>query len=135
MLHAVQARLNRKVLPRLGEHGLVEYGVPLSPSSGPCQPPGADTEWLLMGSRSRSAHGHCGHPACRGSLHGPACAQRRLSPRRVLSAGRGKNKLPWESELPADKEGSGVRGPVSKGVEQVRNSLGAFILKAFPRGG
>ncbi|KAL2304153.1 hypothetical protein Nmel_009448, partial [Mimus melanotis] len=109
VVHAVQARLARKVLPKLGEQGLVEYGVPLLPSSGHCRgscpPPGADTEWLLMGSRSRSAHGHCGNLACRDALHGPACAQRGLSPRRVLSAGRGKNKLPWENELPADREG------------------------------
>ncbi|XP_056349306.1 TOG array regulator of axonemal microtubules protein 1 [Oenanthe melanoleuca] len=116
VVRAVQARLARKVLPRLGEQGLVEYGVPLSPSAGHCrgpwQPPGADTEWLLMGSRSRSAHGHCGHPACRDPRRGP-------SPRRVLSAGRGKNKLPWESELPADRDGaSGVR----KGVEQLAAS-------------
>uniref|UniRef100_A0A8C3XG91 TOG array regulator of axonemal microtubules 1 n=1 Tax=Cyanoderma ruficeps TaxID=181631 RepID=A0A8C3XG91_9PASS len=122
---AVQARLARKVLPRLGEQGEVEYGVPL-PSSGhchrgQCHPPGADTEWLLMGSRSRSAHGHCGHPG--DVLHRPACAQRGLSPRRVLSAGRGKNKLPWENELAADREGgSGVRLPVSKAVEQLAAS-------------
>ncbi|XP_053835463.1 TOG array regulator of axonemal microtubules protein 1 isoform X2 [Vidua macroura] len=122
--HAVQARLARKVLPRLGEQGLVEYGVPL-PSSGrcrgPCPPPGADTEWLLMGSRSRSAHGRCGHAACRDALRGPAGAQRGLSPRRVLSAGRAlRNKLPWENEPAADKEGgSGVRMPVTKGVEQL----------------
>uniref|UniRef100_A0A8C3H369 TOG array regulator of axonemal microtubules 1 n=1 Tax=Corvus moneduloides TaxID=1196302 RepID=A0A8C3H369_CORMO len=107
VVHAVQARLARKVLPRLGEQGLVEYGVPLSSSGhcrGPCHPPGADTEWLLMGSRSRSAHSHCGHPAGQAALHGPACAERGLSPRRVLSAGRGKNKLPWENELAADRE-------------------------------
>ncbi|XP_059330936.1 TOG array regulator of axonemal microtubules protein 1 [Ammospiza nelsoni] len=120
---AVRARLARNAPPRLGQQGLVEYGVPLPCSGrcrGPCPPPGPDTEWLLMGSRSRSAHGHCGHPACRGALHGPACAQRGASPRRVLSAGRGKNKLPWESEPAADGEGgSGVRMPVAKGVEQL----------------
>ncbi|XP_054142809.1 TOG array regulator of axonemal microtubules protein 1 isoform X2 [Melozone crissalis] len=120
---AVRARLARNALPRLGQQGLVEYGVPLPCSGrcrGPCPPPGPDTEWLLMGSRSRSAHGPCGHPACRGALHGPACARRGTSPRRVLSAGRGKNKLPWESEPAADGEGgSGVRMPVAKGVEQL----------------
>ncbi|XP_064572066.1 TOG array regulator of axonemal microtubules protein 1 [Zonotrichia leucophrys gambelii] len=120
---AVRARLARNALPRLGQQGLVEYGVPLPCSGrcrGPCPPPGPDTEWLLMGSRSLSAHGHCGHPACRGALHGPACAQRGMSPRRVLSAGRGKNKLPWESEPAADGEGgSGLRMPVAKGVEQL----------------
>uniref|UniRef100_H0ZSN3 TOG array regulator of axonemal microtubules 1 n=1 Tax=Taeniopygia guttata TaxID=59729 RepID=H0ZSN3_TAEGU len=99
---AVRARLARKALPRLGERGLVEHGVPL-PSSGRCRgtcpPPAADTEWLLMGSRSRSAHGRCGHPACRDAPHGPAAAQRGASPRRVLSAGRAlRNKLPWENE-------------------------------------
>ncbi|XP_050831476.1 TOG array regulator of axonemal microtubules protein 1 isoform X2 [Serinus canaria] len=121
--HAVRARLARNVLPRLGEQGLVEYGVPLPCSGrcrGPCPPPGADTEWLLMGGRSRSAHGHCGQPACRGALHGTNCAPRGLSPRRVLSAGRGKNKLPWENEPAADREGgSGVRMPVAKGMEQL----------------
>ncbi|CAN8215732.1 unnamed protein product [Coccothraustes coccothraustes] len=121
--HAVRARLARNVLPRLGGQGLVEYGVPLPCSGrcrGPCPPPGADTEWLLMGGRSRSAHGRCGQPACRDELRGPGCAPRGLSPRRVLSAGRGKNKLPWENEPAADREGgSGVRMPVAKGVEQL----------------
>ncbi|KAL9851048.1 LOW QUALITY PROTEIN: TOG array regulator of axonemal microtubules protein 1 [Geothlypis trichas] len=113
---AVRARLARNVLPRLGQQGLVEYGVPLPCSGrcrGHCPPPGPDTEWLLMGSRSCSAH-------CRDALRGPACARRGLSPRRVLSAGRGKNKLPWENEPAADREGgSGVRMPVAKGVEQL----------------
>ncbi|XP_039922187.1 TOG array regulator of axonemal microtubules protein 1 [Hirundo rustica] len=117
VLSAVRARLARKALPRLGERGLVEYGVPLPCSGrcrGQCRPPGADTEWLLMGGRSRSAHGHGGHTAC---------ARRGPSPRRVLSAGRGKNKLPWEKELAADREGgSGVRIPVSEGVEQLAAS-------------
>nr|XP_031360707.1 TOG array regulator of axonemal microtubules protein 1-like [Lonchura striata domestica] len=123
---AVRARLARKVLPRLGERALVEYGVPL-PSSGRCRgtcpPPGADTEWLLMGSRSRSAHGRCGHPAC--APHGPAGARRGASPRRVLSAGRAlRNKLPWENEPAADSEGgSGVRMPVTKGVEQLADDF------------
>ncbi|XP_066045292.1 TOG array regulator of axonemal microtubules protein 1 isoform X2 [Chamaea fasciata] len=125
VLHAVQARLARKVLPRLGEHGLVEYGVPLPSSSGrcrgPCQPPGADTEWLLTGGRSRSAHGHCGQAG--EGLRRPACAPRGMSPRRVLSAGRGKNKLPWENELAADGDGgSGERMAVGKAVEQLAAS-------------
>nr|XP_030131183.3 TOG array regulator of axonemal microtubules protein 1 isoform X1 [Taeniopygia guttata] len=125
---AVRARLARKALPRLGERGLVEHGVPL-PSSGRCRgtcpPPAADTEWLLMGSRSRSAHGRCGHPACRDAPHGPAAAQRGASPRRVLSAGRAlRNKLPWENEPAADREGgSGVRMPVTKGVEQLADGF------------
>ncbi|XP_037993974.1 TOG array regulator of axonemal microtubules protein 1 isoform X2 [Motacilla alba alba] len=133
---AVRARLARKVLPRLGEQGLVEYGVPLPCSGrcrGPCPPPGADTEWLLAGGRSRSAHGHCGQRACRDAVRGPACAQRGLSPRRVLSAGRGKNKLPWENEPAADGEGgSGVRMPVAKGVEQLA-AANDFLHSPKPR--
>ncbi|KAJ7410504.1 Protein FAM179B [Pitangus sulphuratus] len=121
-LLALQARLARKALPRLGEQGRVEYALPL-PSAGRCRgrchPPGADTEWLLMGSGTQSAR--CGCPAGQEALRGPgsACAGQAVSPRRVLSAGRGKNKLPWESELAGDREGgSAVRMPFPKGVEQ-----------------
>ncbi|XP_027523139.1 TOG array regulator of axonemal microtubules protein 1 [Corapipo altera] len=121
-VRAVRARLARKALPRLGEQGFVEYGLPL-PSAGHCRgrchPPGADTEWLLMGSRTQSAR--CGCPGGEDAPHGPGskCAEQGMSPRRVLSAGRGKNKLPWESELAGDREGgSGVRMPFPKGVEQ-----------------
>ncbi|XP_050191663.1 TOG array regulator of axonemal microtubules protein 1 isoform X2 [Myiozetetes cayanensis] len=121
-LLALQARLARKALPRLGEQGCVEYALPL-PSAGRCRgrcrPPGADTEWLLMGSGTQSAR--CGCPAGEEAPHGPGsgCAGQAVSPRRALSAGRGKNKLPWESELAGDGEGgSAVRMPFPKGVEQ-----------------
>ncbi|KAM8808012.1 TOG array regulator of axonemal microtubules protein 1 [Eudromia elegans] len=60
VVHAVQARLARRALPRLAEHGLVEYAVPLPSCAAPALPRAADTEWLLRGSRARSAHSHCG---------------------------------------------------------------------------
>ncbi|XP_063189798.1 TOG array regulator of axonemal microtubules protein 1 isoform X2 [Chroicocephalus ridibundus] len=130
VMHAVQARLARKTLPKLVDHGFVEYAVPL-PSSGhnrgSCLPPGADTEWLLMGNRTQSAHSYCGCHARddalqNSSLH-DAYVDQGVSPRRVLSAGKGKNKLPWENEHAGDREGgSGVKMPFTKGVEQFSTS-------------
>ncbi|KAM6069182.1 TOG array regulator of axonemal microtubules protein 1 isoform 2-T2 [Theristicus caerulescens] len=130
VMHAVQARLARKTLPKLADQGFVEYAVPL-PSSGhnrgSCLPPGADTDWLLMGNRTQSAHSYCGYHARDDALqnsssHG-AYADQGVSPRRVLSAGKGKNKLPWENEHAGDREGgSGVRMPFTKGVEQFSTS-------------
>ncbi|XP_009913559.2 TOG array regulator of axonemal microtubules protein 1 isoform X1 [Haliaeetus albicilla] len=130
VMHAVQARLARKTLPKLVDQGFVEYAVPL-PSSGHNRgsglPPGADTDWLLMGSRTQSAHSYCGYHARDDALqnsssHG-AYADQGISPRRVLSAGKGKNKLPWENEHAGDREGgSGVKMPFTKGVEQFSTS-------------
>ncbi|KFV64849.1 Protein FAM179B, partial [Dryobates pubescens] len=126
VMHAVQARLARKTLPKLVDQGFVEYAVSL-PSSGhnrgSCLPPGADTDWLLMGSRTQSAHSYCGyHPRDDGlqssSPHG-AYSDQGVSPRRVLSAGKGKAKLPWENEHVEDGEGGlGVKVSCTKGVEQ-----------------
>lgn len=141
VMHAVQARLARKTLPKLVDQGFVEYAVPL-PSSGHNRgsslPPGADTDWLLMGSRTQSAHSYCGYHARDDALqnsssHG-AYADQGISSRRVLSAGKGKNKLPWENEHAGDREGgSGVKMPFTKGVEQVR-TCSSFILGHVPKG-
>ncbi|XP_014792245.1 PREDICTED: protein FAM179B, partial [Calidris pugnax] len=130
VMHAVQARLARKTLPKLVDQGFVEYAVPL-PSSGhnrgSCLPPGADTEWLLMGSRTQSAHSYCGYHAREDALQNSGSqevyADQGVSPRRVLSAGKGKNKLPWENERAGDREGgSGAKMPFTKGVEQFSTS-------------
>ncbi|KAM6134148.1 TOG array regulator of axonemal microtubules protein 1 [Phoenicopterus ruber ruber] len=130
VMHAVQARLARKTLPKLVDQGFVEYAVPL-PSSGhnrgSCLPPGADTDWLLMGSRTQSAHSYCGYhtrdDALQSSSSHGACADQGVSPRRVLSACKGKNKLPWENEHGGDGDGgSGVKMPFAKGVEQFSTS-------------
>ncbi|XP_053924161.1 TOG array regulator of axonemal microtubules protein 1 [Cuculus canorus] len=128
VLQAVQARLARNSLPKLAEGGLVEYAVPLAcgPGRTACVPPGADTDWLWMGSRTRSAHGSCGCHARDGALQS-ACADRGVSPRRVLSAYKGKNKLPWESERAGDREGGvGVQMPFPKAMEQLSTSNDFF---------
>ncbi|XP_057344470.1 TOG array regulator of axonemal microtubules protein 1 isoform X2 [Manis pentadactyla] len=118
VMNAVQARLARKTLPRLTEQGFVEYAV-LMPSSVQRRSShlahGADTDWLLAGNRTQSAHCHCGDHV-RDSMQTYGSYSPTVCTRRVLSAGKGKNKLPWENEQP------GVTGESqtsnSKDIEQ-----------------
>ncbi|XP_053451317.1 TOG array regulator of axonemal microtubules protein 1 isoform X2 [Nycticebus coucang] len=102
VMNAVQARLARKTLPRLTEQGFVEYAI-LMPSSAQGRSShlahGADTDWLLAGNRTQSAHCHCGDYT-RDSMQIYGSYSPTLCTRRVLSAGKRKNKLPWESEQP-----------------------------------
>ncbi|CAH1262478.1 TOG array regulator of axonemal microtubules protein 1-like isoform X2 [Branchiostoma lanceolatum] len=122
VMAAVQARLARRQLPRLGTDGLVEYATPppasarSRSSTGSSQAhQGADTEWILnapgaQGSSSsardrpesddflsRSTPG----PLPSGGIDGIT-----PQPRRYFSAGRARNKLPWE-EGRGDKEEEG----------------------------
>nr|XP_010339414.1 TOG array regulator of axonemal microtubules protein 1 isoform X4 [Saimiri boliviensis boliviensis] len=118
VMNAVQARLARKTLPRLTEQGFVEYAV-LMPSSAQGRSNhlayGADTDWLLAGNRTQSAHCHCGDHM-RDSMQIYGSYSPTICTRRVLSAGKGKNKLPWENEQP------GIMGEnqtsTSKDIEQ-----------------
>lgn len=118
VMNAVQARLARKTLPRLTEQGFVEYAI-LMPSSAQGRSShlahGADTDWLLAGNRTQSAHCHCGDNT-RDSVQLYGSYSPTICTRRVLSAGKGKNKLPWENEHP------GVMGEnqtsSSKDIEQ-----------------
>uniref|UniRef100_A0A5F9DVE4 TOG array regulator of axonemal microtubules protein 1 n=1 Tax=Oryctolagus cuniculus TaxID=9986 RepID=A0A5F9DVE4_RABIT len=118
VMNAVQARLARKTLPRLTEQGFVEYAM-LMPSSAQGRSShlahGADTDWLLAGNRTQSAHCHCGDNT-RDSMQLYGSYSPTICTRRVLSAGKGKNKLPWENEQP------GVMGEnqtsSSKDIEQ-----------------
>ncbi|XP_045252282.2 TOG array regulator of axonemal microtubules protein 1 isoform X2 [Macaca fascicularis] len=118
VMNAVQARLARKTLPRLTEQGFVEYAVLMPSSAGGRSnhlAHGADTDWLLAGNRTQSAHCHCGDHV-RDSMQIYGSYSRTICTRRVLSAGKGKNKLPWENEQP------GIMGEnqtsTSKDVEQ-----------------
>ncbi|XP_055989619.1 TOG array regulator of axonemal microtubules protein 1 isoform X1 [Sorex fumeus] len=101
VMNAVQARLARKTLPRLTEQGFVEYAV-LMPSSAQGRSShlahGADTDWLLAGNRTQSAHCHCDHTRDSMQIYGSYSPT--ICTRRVLSAGKGKSKLPWENEQP-----------------------------------
>ncbi|XP_027700680.1 TOG array regulator of axonemal microtubules protein 1-like isoform X1 [Vombatus ursinus] len=122
VMNAVQARLARKTLPKLTEEGFVEYAI-LMPSSAQGRstqlPHGADTDWLLAGNRTQSAHCHCGdHSRDSIQMYGSysPSADQTICTRRVLSAGKGKNKLPWENDQPG---GVGEnRTSYSKEIEQ-----------------
>uniref|UniRef100_A0A8C4VTH0 TOG array regulator of axonemal microtubules 1 n=1 Tax=Gopherus evgoodei TaxID=1825980 RepID=A0A8C4VTH0_9SAUR len=125
VMHAVQARLARKTLPKLTDQGFVEYAVPMPSSAhgrGVHLPHGADTDWLLAGNRTQSAHSYSGDHTRDATQnygsHSPYTDQG-MCPRRVLSAGKGKNKLPWENERAGDTGGcSGNQTPFTTGVEQ-----------------
>ena len=119
VMAAVQARLARRILPKLNLEGLVEYATPVPSSAGVrgasvSLPPGADIEWILSASGSiggsarsnrsdmmelesvvssaaSSARNTPAPPANDPPSHGP-------TPRRYMSAGRGKNRLPWDAE-------------------------------------
>ncbi|XP_075048668.1 TOG array regulator of axonemal microtubules protein 1 [Mixophyes fleayi] len=98
LMNAVQARLARKTLPRISPQGLVEYALPFPSSAqmrGTHHLPGADTDWLLTGNRAQSRNSLASDRSGRGMVpHIDPVA------RRMLSAGKGKNKFPWESEDP-----------------------------------
>ncbi|XP_058285486.1 TOG array regulator of axonemal microtubules protein 1 isoform X3 [Hylobates moloch] len=118
VMNAVQARLARKTLPRLTEQGFVEYAVLMPSSAGGRSNHlvhGADTDWLLAGNRTQSSHCHCGDRV-RDSMQIYGSYSPTICTRRVLSAGKGKNKLPWENEQP------GIMGEnqtsTSKDIEQ-----------------
>ncbi|XP_037098121.1 TOG array regulator of axonemal microtubules protein 1-like isoform X4 [Syngnathus acus] len=103
LMAAVQARRARHVLPKLSPEGVVEYGL-LVPKSGlhcatqaSCS--GDDLDWVMTGGRISSARSHRTEPDYErpygyGSLG--SLTDELPSQRRIVSAGKGKNKLPWE---------------------------------------
>ncbi|KAM9294296.1 TOG array regulator of axonemal microtubules protein 1, partial [Gastrophryne carolinensis] len=101
VMNAVQARLARKTLPRISPQGLVEYALPFPSSAGQVRGahhlPGADTDWLLTGGGG-----------VRNGDHRSVVTLTDPVARRMLSAGKGKNKFPWEEAEPGDLES--VRG-------------------------
>ncbi|KAG7327910.1 hypothetical protein KOW79_007854 [Hemibagrus wyckioides] len=108
LMAAVQARRARHILPRLSADGTVEYALVI-PKPGQRRTPqfgsGADLDWILNGGRSNSARSHRTDADSEGptaySSVGSLTEEMPLQ-RRIVSAGKGKNKLPWErSSLPS----------------------------------
>ncbi|KAM8913831.1 TOG array regulator of axonemal microtubules protein 1 isoform 2-T3 [Spinachia spinachia] len=102
LMAAVQARRARRVLPKLSSDGVVEYGLVAPKPAHRCSPQhgsGADLDWVMNGVRVSSARSHRTEPdgnrlygyGSLGSLTDDLPLQRR-----IVSAGKGKNKLPWE---------------------------------------
>ncbi|XP_068577661.1 TOG array regulator of axonemal microtubules protein 1-like isoform X2 [Cebidichthys violaceus] len=102
LMAAVQARRARHVLPKLSSEGVVEYGLVAPKPAHRCSlqhGSGADLDWVMNGGRVSSARSHRTEPdgdrlygyGSLGSLTDDLPLQRR-----IVSAGKGKNKLPWE---------------------------------------
>ncbi|XP_064599948.1 TOG array regulator of axonemal microtubules protein 1-like isoform X2 [Liolophura sinensis] len=108
VMAAVQARLARRQLPKMSVDGLIELATPLSgsvSSRGGMQQ-GADIDWIMAASSggsgsartSRSEMVELESVSSRTSsaVSRDGSARPMPAPRRIVSAGRGKNKLPWE---------------------------------------
>ncbi|XP_054469760.1 TOG array regulator of axonemal microtubules protein 1 isoform X2 [Anoplopoma fimbria] len=126
LMAAVQARRARHILPKLSSEGIVEYGmvVPKPAHRGSLQySSGADLDWVMNGGRISSARSHRTEPdsdrlygyGSLGSLTDDLPLQRR-----IVSAGKGKNKLPWEmssfSPTENDQQGSTLNNKCSEKV-------------------
>ncbi|XP_061700492.1 TOG array regulator of axonemal microtubules protein 1-like isoform X2 [Syngnathoides biaculeatus] len=127
LMAAVQARRARHVLPKLSSEGVVEYALVLPKSGLRCSPQaccsGADLDWVMNGGRSSSARSHRTEPDCErlynyGSLG--SLTDEFPSQRRIVSAGKGKNKLPWETlSYSATENNHQCHSPSGKCSEQV----------------
>ncbi|XP_029316331.1 TOG array regulator of axonemal microtubules protein 1 isoform X2 [Cottoperca gobio] len=126
LMAAVQARRARHVLPKLSSEGIVEYGLVAPKPGHRCTMQygsGADLDWVMNGGRISSARSHRTEPDCErlygygslGSLTDDLPLQRR-----IVSAGKGKNKLPWEmsgfSSTENDQHPSTLNGKCSEKV-------------------
>jgi hypothetical protein len=109
MSNAVHARLSRRQLPKLNAEGLVEYTMPLSALSarvGGSQGAGADIDWILAaagGSSSLSVQRSLQAEPSESDLSvlrrsPPPALSEGSTPRRHVSSGRAKNKLPWNDD-------------------------------------
>ncbi|CAL8272182.1 unnamed protein product [Merluccius merluccius] len=139
LMAAVQARRARHILPRLSSEGTVEYALVVPKPGQRCSPQfslGADLEWVLHGGRVSSARSYRSEPdsdrlfgyGSLGSLTDDLPLQRRIA-----SAGKGKNKLPWEmSSLSSCENDQPCSLPNGKSSEKVRaNTTSLHIILCF----
>lgn len=99
---AVHARRARCILPKLSSEGIIQYGLVLPRPEDWCIPQydvGADLDWVMNGGRISSAKSHRTEPDRTrlpgfGSL---GCLTNDFPlQRKIVSAGKGTNKLIWE---------------------------------------
>ncbi|KAM3594869.1 uncharacterized protein V6R79_015186 [Siganus canaliculatus] len=130
LMAAVQARRARHVLPKLTSEGTVEYGLVVPKPGQRCSPQyssGADLDWVMNGGRVSSAKSNRTEPDCE-RLHGygslGSLTDELPLQRRIVSAGKGKNKLPWEmSSFSSTENEQQCSSPDGKGPEQVSRKL------------
>ncbi|XP_030640972.1 TOG array regulator of axonemal microtubules protein 1 [Chanos chanos] len=138
LMAAVQARRARHMLPRLTSEGLVEYALVIPKPGQRCLPQfgsGADLDWVLNGGRVSSARSLrtepdtdrlCGYGSL-GSLTDDFPLQRR-----IVSAGKGKNKLPWErASLPCPVNQPASSSSNGKSSDKVSHD--DFLLSSVKR--
>lgn len=136
LMAAVQARRARHVLPQVTSEGVVEYGLAVPKPGQRCSQQygsGADLDWVINGGRISSARTHRTEPdsdrlygyGSLGSLTDDLPLQRR-----IVSAGKAKNKLPWEMSTFLSKENDQqlCSTPNGKCSEQVGSIITADIL-------
>ncbi|KAK2891645.1 TOG array regulator of axonemal microtubules protein 1 isoform X1 [Channa argus] len=122
LMAAVQARRARNVLPKLSLEGMVEYGLVVPEPGQRCSlqyGSGADLDWVMNGRWVSSARSLRTEPNCDqlygcGSV-GPLTDDPPLQ-RRIVSAGKGKNKFPWEFSTENDQQSHIPNGQGSKQV-------------------
>ncbi|CAN9502262.1 unnamed protein product [Ophioblennius macclurei] len=136
LMAAVQARRARHILPKLSPEGVVEYGLVVPKPGQRCSlqySSGADLDWVMNGGRVSSARSHRTEPDCDrlygygslGSLTDDLPFQRR-----IVSAGKGKNKLPWDmSSFSSTENDQQCSTPNGKGSEQEVNEDFLYLTK------
>ncbi|XP_077586968.1 TOG array regulator of axonemal microtubules protein 1 [Stigmatopora nigra] len=123
LVAAVRARRARRVLPRLTPEGVVEYGLVVAKTGTRWCPwdgfSGADLDWVMNGVRGGSARSVRTEPDGYGSLGSLADSGLR-SQRRIVSAGKGKNKLPWETlSCSSNENGRSFNGKSSERSDEM----------------
>uniref|UniRef100_A0A3B5LR96 TOG array regulator of axonemal microtubules 1 n=1 Tax=Xiphophorus couchianus TaxID=32473 RepID=A0A3B5LR96_9TELE len=123
LMAAVHARRARRILPKLTSEGIVEYGL-VVPKPGQWSTgqhaSGADLDWVINGGRTNSARSYrTEHDSDLLSGYGSlgSLTDDPMFQRRIVSAGKGKNKLPWETST--DNELQQSTTPNGKSLEQV----------------
>lgn len=123
---AVQARRMRHTLPKLTPDGTLEYGLVVPKVGQWCSEPlgsGADLDWVMNGGRTSNARSHrTDQDSDRLFGYGSLGS---LTDDRVVSASKGKNKLPWEmsSFSTSENEQRQSSCPDQKTSDQVRPYL------------
>lgn len=134
LMAALQARRARHVLPKLSSEGIVEYGLVLPKPAQRCSlqyGSGADLDWVMNRGRISSARSHRTEPDC-DHLHGYGSLGSLTDDlpfqRRIVSAGKGKNKLPWEmSSFPSYENDQQCSYPNGKCSEQVGSIITVYM--------